>query len=226
MVHLSRSFYGLRGVTYLFKLETDANPLFDDGPKRSPRQLHNHSLANYSSNMKVLGLALLALVFETEYVAAFVPSGFQVGNGARNAVSVEMSTESNVSIPYDAAARLAYDQWRDEYLKGEFDPVRYESFKANYEAIAVLNVSSKKKARDEGNSPSILNLNEYADCTAEEYEALMKGEEPEAPPTSGNILEQVMEAAQSQMAASSALQEAADALAEEEKVGLRTCCVT
>ena len=171
--------------------------------------------------MKVLGLALLAVVAETEYVAAFVPSGFRGSNVARHAIAVEMSTESDVSIPYDAAARLAYDQWRDEYLKGEFDPVRYEAFKANYEAIAVLNVSSKKKARDEGSdSPSMLNLNEYADCTAEEYEAIMKGETPEAPSTTGDVLGQAMEAAQSQMAASDALQEAADALAEEEEVGL------
>ena len=191
------------------------------------RQLSNHSLVDYPSIMKVLGLALLTLLAETEYVAAFVPSGFQGRNVARNAVSVEMSTESDVSIPYDAAARLAYDQWRGEYLKGEFDPVRYESFKANYEAIAVINVSSKKKARDQGNdSPSMLNLNEYADCTAEEYEALMKGEEPEAPSTSSDVLGQAMEAAQSQMAASSALQEASDALAEDEEVGLRTCVVT
>lgn len=177
--------------------------------------------------MKVLSLALLALAAQTEYVAAFVPSGFQGKSVARNAVSVEMSTESDVSIPYDAAARFAYDQWRDEYLKGEFDPVRYESFKANYEAIAVINVSSKKKARDEGSdSPSILNLNEYADCTAEEYEALMKGEEPEAPATTGDVLGQAMAAAESQMAASTALQDAADALAEEEEVGLQTCFVT
>ena len=170
--------------------------------------------------MKVLGLALLALVAETEYVAAFVPSGFQGRNVVRNAVSVDMATESDVSVPYDAAARLAYDEWRDEYLKGQFDPVRYEAFKANYEAIAVMNVSAKKKAREAGDdSPSLLNLNEYADFTAAEYEAMMKGEEPEAPSTTGDVLGQAMEAAQSQMAAAAALQEAADALAEEEEVG-------
>lgn len=184
----------------------------------------DHSSGFSSSIMKVLGLALLSVLAETEYVAAFVPSGFQGRNVARNAVAVEMSTEGDVSIPYDAAARLAYDQWRDEFLKGDFDPVRYEAFKANYEAIAVLNVSSKKKARDEGDdSPSLLNLNEYADCTAEEYESLMKGEEPEAPPTTGDVLGQAVEAAQSQMAASTALQEAADALAEEEEVGPEPC---
>jgi hypothetical protein len=171
--------------------------------------------------MKILSLALLALAVEVDYVSAFVPSGFNGRNyNRRQAVAVDMATEPDVSIQYDAAARLAYDGWRDEYLKGEFDPVRYEAFKENYEAIAVINVSTKKKARDEGtDTPSLLNLNEYADYTAEEYEATMKGKEPEAPSTTGDVLGQAMEAAQSQMAASAALQEAADALAEEEEVG-------
>lgn len=175
--------------------------------------------------MKVLGLALLAVAVETEHIAAFVPSGLQWRHSfRRHAVSVEMSTESDVSIPYNAAARLAYDQWRDEYLKGEFDPVRYESFKANYNAIAILNVSAKKKARDEGgDSPSLLNLNAYADYTAEEYAEQFKEEEPEAPSSTGDVLGKAVEAAESQMAASSALQEAADALAEEEEVGIGTC---
>jgi hypothetical protein len=167
--------------------------------------------------MKVLSFALLAFLAKTEYVSAFVPGGL---NGRqttpRRAVAVDMSTETDVSVPYDAAARLSYDNWRDEYLKGEFDPVRYESFKDNYEAITIINVSAKKKAREEGSdSPSLLALNEYADYTAEEYEALMKDEEPS---TTGDILGQAVEAAESQMAASSALQDAADALAEEEEV--------
>lgn len=170
--------------------------------------------------MKVFSLALLALTADVEFVSAFVPSSFNGRNpNSRQAVAVDMASETDVSIQYDAAARLAYDGWRDEYLKGEFDSVRYEAFKENYEAIAVINVSAKKKARDEGSdSSSLLNLNEYADCTAEEYEAIMKGGEPETPSTTGDVLGQAMEAAESQMAASSALQEAADALAEEEEV--------
>lgn len=176
--------------------------------------------------MKVLSLALLAIAAETGHVHAFVPAGFTGRNisPSRAAVGVDMSTEtdSDVSIPYDAAAKLAYDNWRDEYLKGEFDPIRYEAFKDNYEAITVLNVIAKKKARDEGtDSPSLLALNDYADYTAEEYEAMMGGEEEpeEEPASTGDILGKAVEAAESQMAASSALQEAADALAEEEEVG-------
>jgi Cathepsin propeptide inhibitor domain (I29) len=128
-----------------------------------------------------------------------------------------MSTESDVSIPYDAAARLAYDEWCNTYGK-PFDASRYETFKENYAAITVMNVSTKKMARDSGEvNPSLLALNEYADYTAEEYEAAMNGEE--VPATTGDVLGKVVEAAQSQSAASNALQEAAEALADEEEVG-------
>jgi hypothetical protein len=175
--------------------------------------------------MKFWSLALLALAVDVEYVSAFVPSGFngRNHNSRQASVAVDMATEPDVSIQYDAAARLAYDGWRDDYLRGGFDPVRYEVFKENYEAIAVINVSAKKKARDEGTaSPSLLNLNQYADYTAEEYEAEMKGKEPKKAKessTTGDVLGQAMEAAESQMAASAALQDAADGLAEEEEVG-------
>ena len=171
--------------------------------------------------MKGFGLALLILG-ASDYVDAFVPSNF--GNVAarhnhqRNSVTVDMSTDTDVSVPYDAAARFAYENWCKEYGK-EIDESRYPTFKANYEAIAVMNVSTKKKARDSGSdSPSLLALNEFADYSAEEYEAAMNKDKEEAPSTTGNILGKAVEAAESQSAASSALQEAADALAEEEEV--------
>ncbi len=127
-----------------------------------------------------------------------------------------MATESDISIPYDAAARLAYDEWCTTYGK-KFDNDRYEVFKENYEAITVMNVSAKKAARESGSeNPSLLALNEYADCTPEEYEAAMSAEV--TPVSTGDILGQVAEAVESQSAASNALQEAADALAEEEEV--------
>ena len=80
----------------------------------------------------------------------------------------------------------------------------------------MMNVAAKKKARETGDAPSLLALNEYADYSVEEFEAEMN---KEAPASTGDILGSAVEAAESQMAASSALQEAADALAEEEEVG-------
>lgn len=172
--------------------------------------------------MRVLGLALLAvLALEGQHAAAFVPVGrAPVAGKATNhqqRVGLEMSTESDVSIPYDSAARLAYEGWCADFGK-PIDEARYEVFKENYSAITVMNVAAKKQARETGEeNPSLLALNEYADCTADEYEAIMNGEQPSS---GGNVLGQVVEAAESQSAASSALQDAADAIAEEEEVGI------
>ena len=179
--------------------------------------------------MKGFNLAILALL-AMEGSQAFVPSNLQRHVPSIRATSMELSAEPDmsVSVPYDAAARLAYDDWCKAYGK-PFDSTRYEVFKENYTAITVMNVSTKKAARESGEaSPTLLALNEFADYTAEEYEAYMNGETP--PATTGDVLGKVVEAAQSQSAASSALQEAADALAEEEEVGysffgLRRVCL-
>ena len=178
--------------------------------------------------MRVLGLALLAvLALEGHHAAAFLPNGLGPvavkTTSHHQTVALEMATESDVSIPYDSAARLAYEGWCADFGK-PIDEARYKVFKENYSAITVMNVAAKKQARETGDeNPSLLALNEYADCTAEEYEAIMNGEEPSS---SGDVLGQVVEAAESQSAASSALQDAADALAEEEEVGtnLRQPC--
>ena len=132
------------------------------------------------------------------------------------AVEVLKAAPDDLSVPSDSAARLAYDEWRKEFNKGAFDPVRFENFKANYEAITVANVKAKKQARDEGNpSPNLLSLNEFGDYSAAEYEAAQK---TTSPTTTGDLLSKAVEAAESQSAASNALGDAAKALAEEEEV--------
>jgi hypothetical protein len=147
------------------------------------------------------------------------------------AIDMTTETDTDVSIPYDSAAELAYSGWIAKYDK-PYDDERYAVFLSNYKAITIMNVSAKKKARDDDGSgdPSLLSLNEFADCTAEEYNAAKsKGEESsddsvdteeEAPSTSGGILGDAFKAVESQSSASSALQDAADALDEEEKVRL------
>jgi hypothetical protein len=178
--------------------------------------------------MRGFSLALLALtVFEGNHVvSAFTPASLRsVGvrhfEPKRAMAVVDMAkteASSDVSIPYDSAARLSYDGWCSQYGK-TFDAARYEVFKENYVAITVMNMAAKKTARETGDdNPSLLALNEYADCTADEYEAAMNGEEA-APSSTGGILDGAMEAIEAQMTASSALQDASDALAEEEEVG-------
>jgi hypothetical protein len=126
---------------------------------------------------------------------------------------VEEAVESDVSIPYDAAARLAYDEWRAQYNKGDFDANRYLNFKNNYETITVANVVAKKRARDEGTvSTSLMTLNEFGDYSENEYRIAT------ASTSTGDVLSKALEAAELQVQASAALGEAADALAEEEQV--------
>jgi UDP:flavonoid glycosyltransferase YjiC (YdhE family) len=70
----------------------------------------------------------------------------------------------DLSIPYDAAARLAYEKAGS---KGN-----YEDFKANYEKEAVAQVIAKKKARDSPGSatpspaPSTMDLSIPYDAAA------------------------------------------------------------
>lgn len=134
-----------------------------------------------------------------------------------------VSTETDVSVEYDAAARLAYKEWCAKFGKESSD-TRFEMFKANYEAITVANVSAAKKARDDGTDrPKDLELNEYGDMTEKEYLEMQAGgsgdaaaAEAPAQPRKG-ALDSVMEASMAQSDASSALAEAADAMLEEEE---------
>ena len=140
-------------------------------------------------------------------------------------------TSSDVSVPYDAAARLAYDEWRATYNKGDFDAARFESFRSNYQILTVTNIAAAKKAKDAGeDAPKKLDLNEFADMTFEEYEATNSGgaateevaEVEAAPQEKGvsdvSLMETVMAGSAAQSAASLSLEEAAAALAEEEQV--------
>jgi len=139
----------------------------------------------------------------------------------------ESNNDLDLSIEYDAAAKLAYNEWLTQYEKGEFDEVRYQSFRSNYEALSIANVIASKKARDENNSDELqkLTLNEYADYTVEEYLAMQNGTPEESSKIddaidndSKGILDVAMESSAAQSEASVAISEAADALAEEEKV--------
>lgn len=189
-------------------------------------------------------IAVVAVALSTTTTSAFVQQPLvQPRNTAVYAAASTKDTV-DVSIPYDSAARLSYDQWRKEFKKGSFDEKRYNSFKANYETISVANVVAKKVARENSGddtpvsdiSDELLSFNEFGDFTAEEYAAAMElesdvdavsssvlekagaAEPPKKSISTGDVLSQAVEAAGLQSVASNALGEAADALAEEELV--------
>ena len=74
----------------------------------------------------------------------------------------------DVSIDYDAAARVEYEAWVTKYQK-EYDPYRYEIFKSNYEKITIANVKSARDRRKGKKARAEMAMNEYADMTKEEY---------------------------------------------------------
>jgi len=129
----------------------------------------------------LLALAALAAL-ATENASAFTPSILSTQRPAFSVLSAAaVENDIDVSIEYDAAAKLAYDQWRESNGKGEFNDAKFEAFKANYVALTVENVKSAKKARDEGSEVSQkLELNEFADMTVAEFQAMQGGSESAA----------------------------------------------
>lgn len=73
------------------------------------------------------------------------------------------SPSDDISIPYDSAARIAYDEWRASNNKGAFDGAKFQNFKVTYNAITSDNMASKKKAREAGSTPTLKSLSANAD---------------------------------------------------------------
>ena len=85
-----------------------------------------------------------------------------------------------MSVPYNAAARLAYGEWLFKYSKEDAGLERYGSFRKRYESIAIINAISKKRAMEDVDikEPALIELNEYADLDKEEYRDKMRSLEP------------------------------------------------
>lgn len=66
----------------------------------------------------------------------------QLGGGNRQ------KSKTNLAVPYDAAARLAYDNWCASHDNAKFNSEAYNQFKRIYEAKAIAEAKSKKLARD------------------------------------------------------------------------------
>lgn len=177
--------------------------------------------------MKIYFSAVTTLLLVCE-TSAFTTSPFYRSTLVPNTAINGQATDSDLSIPYDAAARLAYDEWRETYDKGEFDLARFESFKGNYKILTVANISAAKKAKDAGDEePKRMDLNEFADMSFDEYVAMNSGSSEAEVEDTGDvrILQTAMAGMEAQNAASTSLKEAADALAEEEQVRQNVICI-
>ena len=98
--------------------------------------------------MKISSVALLAFVavershpaysFLTPQTASVAPTR----HGAPVFVAeMAAETDTDVSIPYDAAAELAYKGWIEKYDR-PYDAGRYEVFLSNYKAITIFVICS------------------------------------------------------------------------------------
>ena len=136
--------------------------------------------------MKPLNLTLIAaaaVASRTEFSDAFTPnlihrsssSSFHTTSTGNNPSRVVMhSSRFDSSAPNDQVTREEYGKWRLKYYKGEFDAQRYENFKANFMAVTVRNNMERTRAAQNGEAaPSPIALNEYGDCSADEYRMAM-----------------------------------------------------
>lgn len=79
--------------------------------------------------------------------------------------------KNDVSIPYDAAAKVAYKEWRAKFSKGGYDEARFQVFLPKYLEVTSANIAAIKKARDAGVEPGPLaELDATADGTNFVYE--------------------------------------------------------
>ena len=95
---------------------------------------------------------------------------------------------SNDNMPDEASLRRAYDSWRDFYsnpnlrtsvartVSPEFDSLKFQHFKDNFVALKQANYKAWLKATSNNQiPPPPLQLNEFGDCSAEEYQRIVNG---------------------------------------------------
>mgnify|MGYP001192736620 CR=1 FL=1 len=76
-----------------------------------------------------------------------------------------------------------YEEWRNEYSKGEFYNLRYQNFRSNYIKLMTANAAELTVARDMGYpDPVPLTLNEYGDLSPEEFSNMHNGQHAPLPP--------------------------------------------
>lgn len=105
---------------------------------------------------------------------AFIPNHSTGRHSSRHGETTT-SLFSTAATPDDAAIQEAYSRWRQKYNKGEFSPERYQNFKSNFLAVTARNNMERTRALQTGaTAPTPIKLNQYGDCSAEEYSRIMR----------------------------------------------------
>lgn len=107
--------------------------------------------------------------------------GLKVPEVSLPKISFGWKNSVDVSVPYDATCRLAYEEWKAKFGKTEpreDDPLsaeeRFQQFRISYERVTIANIAAKKKVRDAGGfeearTLKTVELDVYSDLTDLEY---------------------------------------------------------
>ena len=98
------------------------------------------------------------------------------------------SISSSTGGTDEDAVPKAYEDFRQVHGKGDlpFDSLRYQHFESNYVALMRANAEALKRARAQGlPDPEPMALNEFGDCSFEEFKTLQSGAKPPPPSPTG-----------------------------------------
>ena len=120
----------------------------------------------------------LAFVSHTRFRRLTICPREQHTTVALGALKLEKSSIDEFTL------RLEYEKWREKYKKGAFDADRYVNFMSNYVTLMGVNAAKSKNAEKLNRpAPKPIELNEYADCSYDEYRAKSKSQSNRAPST-------------------------------------------
>ena len=120
----------------------------------------------------------LAFVSNTRFRRLTICPREQHTTVALGALKLEKSSIDEFTL------RLEYEKWREKYKKGAFDADRYVNFMSNYVTLMGVNAAKSKNAEKLNRpAPKPIELNEYADCSYDEYRAKSKRQSNRAPST-------------------------------------------
>eukprot|EP00980_Cylindrotheca_fusiformis_P000210 scaffold42_cov133-Cylindrotheca_fusiformis.AAC.7 len=127
--------------------------------------------------MRCYTLKMLAATLAVQRIAGFLGSNrmHRSHSVALHAALLSQKLASTIGVDLfedENALRSAYDEWRAEYGKGEFDRARFETFKSNFRTLTIANISARDKALQEGSQPpQWMYLNRFGDFSDSEFRA-------------------------------------------------------
>jgi len=147
---------------------TSQNKKNNESPLKNPQtSLAAVDIAGFDQGSIVASIGFIVAAglssMMIDYDEEPVPEPVSVATTATTATTATIPETIDVTIPYDSAAHVAYNEWRAKFNKGDFDEKKFEAFKVNYHKVTVANVINRKIARKKGTKPKVTLLKKNAD---------------------------------------------------------------